>query len=304
MLNREGLVRLPSGRVPGLQRAIRQLTKGGAERRAIEAGEIDAVIDHDSSNVIVFPVARRALRDTARRAAEAERRATLPMPGRNSILAALPRAEYQRLLPALERVRLELGDVVHEAGAPIRHVYFPVDCVFCLFTMVDGQRAVGTGLVGHEGMLGIPLALETRASSVRAVVKVAGTALRMPVTRFTIEFQRGLQLQHQLYRYANAKLNQARQIAACVASHALEQRVACWLLMIADRAKSQQLFLTHGHLATILNVRRLSVTSVCGSLRARGLISYARGKIAILDRKGLESASCHCYRPIEVVDVA
>jgi len=274
------------------------------ERRAIEAGEIDAVIDYGSANVIVFPVARRALRDAANRAASAERKATLEMPKLNSLLATLPRAEYRRLLPALEQVTLERGDVLHEAGAPIRHVYFPVDCVICLMTKVDDQRAVATGLVGHDGMVGIPLVLEVGVSSVRAVVQVAGTALRMPATRFTNEFQRGLQLQRQLYRYAQVKLNQARQIAACLASHRFEQRLACWLLMIGDRAKSPELLLTQKNLATILNVRRVSVTTTSGSLRSRGLIGNDRGSLSILDRKGLEAAACRCYRPLEAADVA
>ena len=305
MSNNGGMVRVQAGRVSsGLQKVLRQLPVGGSERRAIEAGEIDAVIDYGSANVIVFPAALRALRDTAKRAYAAERKATLELPQRNSMLAALPRAEYRRLLPALEHAVLEPGDVLHEAGAPIRHVYFPVDCVICLLTRIDNQRTVATGLVGREGMVGIPLALEVGVSSVRAVVQIAGTALRMPAARFTNEFQRGLQLQRQLYRYAQAKLNQARQIAACTASHRLEQRLACWLLMIGDRTESQKMFLTQEHLATVFNVRRVSITAASVSLRSRGLISYNRGSISILDRKGLESASCRCYRPIEVADVA
>ena len=113
------------------------------------------------------------------------------MPEGNSVLAALPRADYRRLLPVLERVVLEFGDVLHEAGAPIRHVYFPVDCVVCLLTRTDGQRSVETGLVGHEGMVGISLALGVEVPSVRAVVQVAGSALRMPSARFNDELRRG-----------------------------------------------------------------------------------------------------------------
>lgn len=305
MLNKGGVASVQTGRRSSrLHRVLRQLSRDASERRAIEAGEIDAIIDYDRSNVIVFPAARRALRDAAERASAAERKATLEMPERNSMLAALPRAEYRRLLPALEPVTLELGDVLHEAGAPIRHVYFPVDCVICLLTKSDNHQTVATGLVGHEGMVGMPLALEVGVSSVRAVVQVAGTALRMPAARFTNEFQRGLQLQRQLYRYAQVKLNQARQLAACIASHCLEQRLACWLLMNGDRAKSPEMFLTQEYLAAVLNVRRESVTAASGSLRSRGLISYNRGRICILDRKGLEAASCRCYRPLAVADVA
>lgn len=305
MSNSGGMASVQAGRASaGLQRVLRQLPLGGSERQAIDAGEIDAVIDYGRANVIVFPAARRALRDTAQRAAAAEHKAALELPKRNSMLAALPSAEYRRLLPALEPVRLELGDVLHETGAPIRHVYFPVDCVVGLLTEIDSQRAVATGLVGHEGMVGIPLALEVGVSSVRAVVQVAGTALRMSAARFTNEFQRGLELQRRLYHYAHVKLTQARHIAACIASHRLEQRLACWLLMISDRAESRQMFLTQDNLAYVLNVRRVSVTLASGSLRSRGLMGCHRGKISILDRKGLEAAACHCYRPMAVADVA
>jgi CRP-like cAMP-binding protein len=305
MSNDRGLASVHAGRaLSGLQRALRQLPEGGSEQRAVEAGEIDAVIDYGNSNVIVFPAARRALREQAKRAAAAERKATLAVPVRNSVLAALPRAEYQRLLPGLEPVRLEFGDVLHEAGAPIGHVYFPVDCVVCLLTKIDDERAIATGLIGSEGMVGMPLALDVGVSSVRAMVQVAGTALRMPATRFLNELQRGLQLQRHLHRHAQANLDQSRQIAACSASHYFEQRLACWLLMVRERAPSQQMYLTHEHLAAVLNVRRESVTEASGSLRARGLIGYSRGRLSILDHKGLASASCGCHRPTEVDAVA
>lgn len=283
----------------GLRKALRQLPWGGLERQAIEAGEIDAVIDYGSANVIVFPAAQRALREASRRASAESRRAALEAPERNALLAALPRSEHRRLLPALEQVELEAGDVLHEAGAPIRHVYFPVDCVVGLLTRVDSQRTVQTGLVGHEGMVGVSLALGGGHTSVRAVVQVAGTALRMPAARFKDELQRGLQLQLQLYRYAQLKLDQARRTAACIASHHFEQRLACWLLMIGDRAPSRELLLTQEHLAAVMNVRRVSVTLASGSLRARGLIDYNRGRLSIVDPRGLEAASCRCYRPIE-----
>lgn len=287
---------LAGGTSSRLQRVLRQLPMGDVERRAVEAGEIDAVVDYIGVNVIMFPAARRALRDSARRALAAESRANLEMPRRNSLLASLPRADYRRLLPALEPVRLELGDVVLEAGAPVRHVHFPVDCVMCLLTETGSQRAVATGLVGHEGMVGTSLALASGVSSARALVLVAGTALRMPASLFTYEFQRALQLQLQLHRYAQVELDQARQIAACIASHPFEQRLAWWLLMIGDRTGSPEMFLTQENLAAVFNMRRVSVTVASSSLRARGLIAYTRGRISILDHKGLESRSCPCYR--------
>lgn len=305
MLTDRNLAIAQAGRASlALQRALHQLPQGGLERQAIAAGEIDAVINHAEANIIVFPVALRALREAAKRVSAADRKEALEMPERNGVLAALARTDYRLLLPGLERVSVDGGEVLHEAGAPIRHVYFPVDCVVCLLTVIDHQRTVETGLVGHEGMVGIALALGVDRSPVRAVVEVAGTAMRMSAARFNDELRRGLQLQRQLHRCAQVEVNRARQTAACIASHRLEKRLACWLLMVGDRARSPDMILTQKHLAAVMNVRRVSVTLAFGVLRTKGLISYSRGKLCVLDRKGLMAASCACYQPIEVSDVA
>jgi len=232
------------------------------------------------------------------------RKAAVQTTAANSLLAALPRAEHRRLLSGLEPITLEFGAVLQEAGAPIRHVYFPIDCVVCLLSKTESQRAVETGLVGYEGIVGMSLALGVNIPSVRAVVQVAGIALRVPAERFNTECRRGLQLRRELYRYADVKMAQARQATACLALHLFEQRLACRLLMTSDRARSQEIFLTHEYLATVLNVRRESVTEAAASLRSRDLISYHRGRITILDRKGLLSASCSCYRRIEALHAA
>ena len=286
---------------PGLQKALRRLPKGGLERRAIDAGEIDAVIDYGSANVILFPAAQRALRVAAGRASAENREAAFEGPVANGLLAALPRADYQRLLPGLETVTLKFGEVLHEPGTPIRYVYFPVDCVICLLTRTEGQRTIETGLVGYEGMVGIAQALGVNVSPIRALVQAGGTALRMSAACFDSELQRCPQLQRELYRYACVKMAQARQAVACVASHVFEQRLACWLLMTSDRLKSPEIQLTQECLGAILAVRRVSVTLASGSLQSRNLIRYCRGKIRIVDRKGLEAASCACYSSIEAL---
>ena len=234
----------------------------------------------------------------------ASRNAALQTTVANRLLAALPRAEYRRLLSGIEPVTLRFGEVLYEAGAPIRHVYFPIDCVICLLTRTESQRAVETGLVGYEGMVGISLALGVDVSSVHALVQVAGTALRVPAERFGTELRRGPNLRRELHRYADMKLAQARQAAACAASHLFEHRLACRLLMTSDRSRSMEILLTQKYLATVLNVRRESVTEAAASLRSRDLISYSRGTIRILNRKGLLSASCSCYRQIEVLHAA
>ncbi|HEY6512098.1 MAG TPA: Crp/Fnr family transcriptional regulator [Burkholderiaceae bacterium] len=288
-------------RSPVLRDALARLPEGGLERQAIEAGEIDAVIDYGGANVILFPAARRALRVAARRASAESTEAAFEAPVANSVLAALPRADYQRLLPGLEPVTLKFGEVLHEPGAPIRYVYFPVDCVVCLLTTTAGQRAIETGLVGYEGMVGIALALGVDVSPTRALVQAGGTALRMSAACFDSELQRCPQLQRELCRYACVKMNHARQTVACVASHVFEQRLACWLLMTSDRLKSREILLTQEFLSTILDVTRVSVTLASGALQSRNLIRYIRGKIRIVDREGLEAASCACYSSLEAL---
>jgi PAS domain S-box-containing protein len=213
----------------------------------------------------------------------------------NHLLAALPRKDYQRLFAGLEPVTLTYGEVLYEPGEPIRHVYFPNDCLVSLLTTVEGHQALEVGLVGREGMIGISLALGMDVSSVRALVQGTGTAMRMNASRFRKEFRNSLPLQGELYRFAHAKLAQARQTAACNRFHAVEARLARWLLMTRDRVRSDQFLLTQAFLADMLGVRRVAVTNAAGTLQRRKLIEYSRGKIRILDRKGLEAASCGCY---------
>jgi CRP-like cAMP-binding protein len=276
-----------------LQSALLQLTKGGPEQQAINAGEIDAIVDYSSSNVILFPAARRALR------AGATQTSAHRGPLANGLLAALPGAEYRHLLAGLEPVTLRLGEVLHEPAAPIRHVYFPVGCVVCLMTTVADHKAVEVGLVGYEGMLGMALVLGAGASSVRAVVAASGAALRMESARFHKAFLQCLSLQQVLHRYTYTMLALARQTIACNCFHLSDARLARWLLRTSDRAQSQQLFLTQSFLADMLGLRRVTVTEIAGRLGRRQLISCGRGWIRILDRPGLEAASCRCYSKLE-----
>jgi CRP-like cAMP-binding protein len=275
-----------------------RLTEGGPEQQAIEAGEIDAVIDYASSNVILLPAARRALDEIAERAAAATRAAVYEAPIANSLLAALPHAEYRRLLPGLEPVTLKSGEVIQEPGAPISHVYFPVDCVISLLATVAGRQALEVGLAGYEGMVGISLVLGVDVSSVRALVQASGTAMRMNAARFHQAFGQSPSLQRELYRYTHAKLALARQAVACNRFHAVEARLARWLLMTSDRVRQGEFFLTQASLADVLGVRRGTVNAAAGFLQQCSLISYRRGRIRILDRKRLEAVCCGCYARI------
>jgi CRP-like cAMP-binding protein len=267
------------------QPILPRLASKGPERQAIEAGEIDAVIDYASGNVILLPAARRALLAQASAA--------------NILLAALPEAELWRLHTDLERVALKFGEVLQEIGAPIRDVYFPLDCVVSLRTQVEGRHALEVGLVGRDGMVGISLALGADVSSARALVQGAGMALRMSATRFREAFGECPSLQLELLRYVDAKLTLARQAVACNCFHTVEARLARCLLMTADRARLGKLTLTQAFLSNVLGVRRATVNEAAGPLQQRGLISYSRGMMRILDRKGLEAAACRCYTVLE-----
>jgi PAS domain S-box-containing protein len=217
----------------------------------------------------------------------------------NSLLAALPRKDYLGLLGGLEPVKLTYGTVLYEPGELITHVFFPVDCLVSLLTTVEGHHAMEVGLVGREGMVGISLALGMDVSSVRALVQGTGTAMRMKAARFHKGFEQCLPLRRELYRYTYAKLAMARQTVACNQFHAVEARLARWLLMTSDRVLSEEFLLTQAFLADMLGVRRAGVNEAAGSLQQRKLIRYSRGKIRILDRTGLEAASCRCYARIE-----
>ena len=217
----------------------------------------------------------------------------------NSLLAALPRGDYQRLHAGLEPVTLTYGEVLYEPGDPIRHVYFPNDSLLSLLTTVEGHEALEVGLVGREGMVGISLALGMDVASVRALVQGTGTAMRMESARFHKEFQQCGPLRRELYRYTHAMLAQARQTAACNRFHPVEARLARWLLMTRDRMRSDQFRLTQQLLGNMLGVLRGAVTKAAGALQQRKLIRYSRGNISILNGQGLEAASCRCYQIIK-----
>ena len=213
----------------------------------------------------------------------------------NSLLAALPGKNYQHLLSGLEPVELKFGDVLYEAGQKIRYVYFPGNSLVSLLTVVEGHMALEVGMVGREGMVGLPLALGADVSQVRALVQGAGTALRMESARFSREIRKNPQLQQGVHRYANALMAQVSQTAACNRFHVVVARLARWLLMTRDRVRSGEFRLTHEFLAHMLGVRRVGVTTAARTLHARKLIEYSRGQIRILDHKGLEAAACECY---------
>jgi PAS domain S-box-containing protein len=240
-----------------------------------------------------------AVRRREERPRRPEHRAAKRSGTANGLLAALPLEDYQRLHAGFETVTLTYGEVLYEPGDAIEHVWFPNDSLVSLLTTVEGRQALEVGLVGREGVVGISLALGMDVASVRALVQGTGTAMRMEAARFREEFAQSPALQRELYRYTHAMLVQVRQTAACNRFHVVEARLARWLLMTRERVRSDQFLLTQEFLADMLGVRRVAVTKAAGTLQQRKLIGYRRGKIRILDRKGLEKASCGCYRVVK-----
>ena len=214
----------------------------------------------------------------------------------NHVLAALPRPAYRRMLTGLEAIQLNYGQVLYEPEGRIHHVYFPVDSLVSLLTAVDKTRTLEVGMVGNEGMVGMPMALGIGVSAVRALVQGSGTAMRMTAKRFRREFSKNPLLQRALFRYTHLLMAQVSQTAACNCFHEAEARLARWLLMTSDRLHAANFLLTHEFLAHMLGVRRVGITNAAGILQRKNLIDYSRGNIRILDRKGLEAAACPCYR--------
>jgi CRP-like cAMP-binding protein len=221
--------------------------------------------------------------------------ATQRAPG-NRLLAALPRKDRAHLIAGCEEVDLVLSDVLFKPGDRIRHVHFPIASFVSLVTPVDATTRLEVGIVGDEGMLGIPLLLGVTTSPLQALVQGGGPALRMAAAPFRLELGRSPALQLLLDRYVFVRMAQLAQTAGCTRFHLVEGRLARWLLMTQDRAHTNALHLTHEFLALMLGVRRVGVTKAATSLQKLNLIHYSRGDIVIVDRLGLEAASCTCYQ--------
>jgi len=216
----------------------------------------------------------------------------------NGLLTALPPIEYERLSPHLELVRLTPGKILYNAGDLVSYAYFPKGGMISLLSITEDGRTIEVAMIGNEGMMGVPIILRNRVAPYQMMVQLAGNALRIRENVLRVEFDRGGKLQDLLLRYTHSVLIQVAQSAACNRFHTVEERLCRWLLVSRDRVQTDTLHLTQEFLSHMLGVPRTSVTMIAVNLQKEGFIRYNRGRITILDRSGLEAASCECYRRV------
>jgi CRP-like cAMP-binding protein len=215
---------------------------------------------------------------------------------KNGILSALPIADYDRLLPKLERVQLTRGDLVYRANRKIDSVYFPEDAVVTMVDALHDRRTVEVGTIGREGMVGINIFLAGAVSPDQAIVQLPGSAVRMSAQDFRDELNAGAALQRLLLAYARALLAVISQAVACSQHHTIQQRLARWLLTFRDYTGGGEFVMLQSSIAAMLGARREGVTEAAHKLQTANLISYRRGRIKVLDGPGLGRRSCECYR--------
>ena len=218
------------------------------------------------------------------------------IPFENRILGALPRGEYAHLSPHLEPMRLPAGRILYGAGDAVRHAYFPRGGMISLLSVTEGGAAVEVGMMGNEGVVGLPAVLRGNVTPYQVVVQIQANAVRVPANVLRAEFDRGGRLQDLLLRYANTLITQLAQSAACNRFHSMRARLCRWLLVSHDRTEGDTLDFTQEFLSQMIGAPRARVSVVAGSLQRAGIIRYSRGRIRILDRRRLEVASCECYR--------
>jgi CRP-like cAMP-binding protein len=220
-------------------------------------------------------------------------------PKDNRLLAALPPADYEPLLPFLERVPMALGQALYESGGTQGYVYFPTTSIVSLLFVLENGSSAEIAVTGNEGLVGISLFMGGETTPSRAVVQSAGEGYRLKASVLKEQFERGGPLQLLLLRYTQALITQMTQTAVCNRHHSVDQQLCRWLLLSLDRLPDNELSMTQELIANMLGVRREGVTEAAGKLQADGLIEYSRGKITVLDREHLEARVCECYAVVK-----
>lgn len=220
-------------------------------------------------------------------------------PNQNLLLAAMLDAEYGRLAPHLELIAMPLGDVLSESGGKLQYLYFPTTSIISLHYLLENGGSSEIAGVGKEGVLGVSLFMGGNTTPSRAIVQTGGHGYRIPVAVMMEEFNRSGSVMRLMLRYIQALLTQMSQTAVCNRHHSVEQQLCRWLLLTLDRLPNNDLTMTQELIANMLGVRREGVTEAAGRLQGYGYISYRRGHITVLDRRGLEQDVCECYAVVK-----
>lgn len=220
-------------------------------------------------------------------------------PRTNDLLASLPAAEWGRWESQLEKVELKLGQVLYESGSTMSHVYFPTNAIVSLLYVMEDGSSAEIAVVGHEGVVGISVFMGGGSTPSRAVVQSAGWGFRLQSAVVKDEFAESGPVMHLLLRFTQALITQMAQTAVCNRHHLLDQQLCRWLLLSLDRLTTNELIMTQELIANMLGVRREGVTECALKLQKAGLISYTRGHIHVLNRKGLEDRTCECYAVVK-----
>ena len=223
----------------------------------------------------------------------------LQNPNQNHLLAALPTAEFERIAPHLELAAMPLGEVLCESGGQLQHAYFPTTAIVSLHYVMENGASSEIAGVGNEGVLGVSLFMGGNTTPSLATVYTGGHGYRLKAKLLMEEFNRAGPLMRLMLRYTQALITQISQTAVCNRHHSIEQQMSCWLLLTLDRLSSKELTMTQELIASMLGVRREGITETAGNLQRAGLISYRRGHITVLDRSGLESHACECYKVVK-----
>ena len=213
----------------------------------------------------------------------------------NRILESLPAEEYEWIVPHLEEIRMKLGDVLSSPDEKIEYVHFPKRGIISVCAVMRDGSQVEVGLIGNEGMCGLPVLFGTDSVPLQSMVQIPDGAVRMKAEAFKLEIEHCPHLRQSLMHFAQAFYIQAAQSAACNRLHPLDGRLARWMLLCQDRMQSDLLPLTHEVMSIMLGVRRAGVSVAASELRKANLIDYQRGLIRIVDRSGLEAVTCECY---------
>ncbi|MBD2013113.1 Crp/Fnr family transcriptional regulator [Microcoleus sp. FACHB-53] len=217
----------------------------------------------------------------------------------NRLLACLPGEELTALQPHLEQVSLSHGQSIILPNEPIPFIYFPINSLLSLVTVMEDGSTVEAGAIGCEGMAGLPILLDAGTTPMETLTQIPGQAVRIKAEIIKKAFAQGGALQKILHRYIHTTIITGSQTAACNRIHPIRSRLCRWLLMSSDGVSSEELALTQEFLATMLGVRRAGVSEAASQLQDKGLIRYQRGRIQIVDRKSLEASACECYKVVK-----